>query len=102
MQTGWCRYDAITRTLKLTVHIQPKARSTALAGLHGDALKIRVAAPAVDNKANGALAAFIAEVLGVPLSKVALVGGTHSRRKILKICDATPDVISRLEPNAAG
>lgn len=101
MQTGWWRYEAATRTLKLTVHVQPKARGTALAGVHGDALKIRIAAPAVDNKANSALVAFIAEVLGVSSSRVVLAGGTHSRRKILKICDAAPHLISRLEPKAA-
>ena len=43
----------------LTIQVQPKASKSECAGLHGDALKIRVAAPPVDGKANGALLAFL-------------------------------------------
>jgi uncharacterized protein (TIGR00251 family) len=82
----------------LTLHIQPGARKTEIAGLHGDALKIRLAAPPVDGKANAALIGFVAERLGLPKSAVRLVSGQTSRRKILEIDAAPPDVEQRLLP----
>ena len=52
----------------LTLHIQPGAKKTEVVGLHGDALKIRLASPPVDGKANEALIAFLAEKLGIAAS----------------------------------
>ncbi len=72
-------------TLILSVHAQPGATRTEVAGLHGDALKIRVAAPALEDRANAALIAFIAERLGVARRDVSLVGGAKSREKRFEI-----------------
>jgi uncharacterized protein (TIGR00251 family) len=69
----------------LTLHIQPGAKRTEIVGLHGEALKIRLAAPPVDGKANAALLAFIAERLGVAKSQVELVSGETSRAKRVKV-----------------
>lgn len=69
----------------LTLHIQPGAKKTEIAGLHGDALKIRLAAPPVDGKANEALQRFVAETLGVPRTAVSLKSGNTSRRKVLEV-----------------
>ena len=60
----------------LTLHIQPGAKKTEVAGLHGDALKIRLAAPPVDGKANTALIDFIAERLGLAKSAVSLLSSS--------------------------
>ena len=65
----------------LTIHVQPGARRTGVAGLHGDALKVRIAAPPVEGKANAALEAFVAERLGVARSRVRVVKGELSREK---------------------
>lgn len=92
--TEWLR-DGDGRTT-LTLHIQPGAKKTEVAGLHGDALKIRLAAPPVDGKANGALIGFIADRLGVAKSAVALKSGLTSRRKVLEIIAAPPDTAQRL------
>lgn len=73
----------------LTLHIQPGAKKTEFAGLHGDALKIRLAAPPVDGKANEALIRFIADTLGLAKSAVTLKSGQTSRRKVLEICGAS-------------
>lgn len=78
-------------TLVLCVHAQPGARRTEIAGLHGDALKIRVAAPALEDRANAALIEFIADRLGVPRRNVALVSGAKSREKRLEIRAAQID-----------
>ena len=74
--------------LLLTLHIQPGAKKTEIAGCHGDALKIRLAAPPVDGKANEALLRFIADTLRVPKSAVTLKSGQTSRRKVLEIAGA--------------
>ena len=63
MESDWL-HEADGRAT-LTLHIQPGAKKTEVVGLHGDALKIRLAAPPVDGKANQALIGFIAERLKV-------------------------------------
>ena len=73
--------DAVT----LTLHVQPGAKKTEIAGLHGDALKIRLAAPPVEGKANAALLACLAEKFGVPMRNVALKRGESSRIKVVSI-----------------
>lgn len=80
----WFRLAADGR-ITLTLHIQPGAKKTEFAGLHGDALKIRLAAPPVDGKANEALIKFVAETLKLPKSAVNLKSGQTSRRKVLEI-----------------
>jgi uncharacterized protein (TIGR00251 family) len=72
------------------VHVQPGARRSEVAGLHGDRLKIRIAAPALDGRANDALVAFIAAALGISNARVAVVKGERSREKLLAVsgdCD---------------
>lgn len=80
----------------LTLHIQPGAKKTEVAGLYGDALKIRLAAPPVDGKANAALIEFVAERLGLAKSAVSLKSGQTSRRKVLTVIDAPADTEKRL------
>lgn len=69
----------------LAVHVQPGARKTESAGLHGDRLKVRLTAPPVDGKANKALEAWAAEAFGVRKSDVELIRGQTSRRKTLRL-----------------
>lgn len=71
--------------LTLSLHVQPNASRTRVAGLHGDALKVLVAAPAVENQANARLRAFLSEVFEVPLGRVTLKQGGRGRRKIIEI-----------------
>ena len=95
MSGGWVRYDAVARTLRLSVYVQPNARRSAVAGLHGADLKVAIAAPAVDNKANRALVQFLAEALDVPASSVSVRSGAMSRRKILEVHNAPPQLQAR-------
>ena len=81
---AWHR-RAADGSLVLSIHAQPGAKRTEVAGLHGDALKIRVAAPALEDRANDALIAFIAEKLGIAKREVILVGGAKSREKRFEI-----------------
>ena len=80
----WSRVAA-DGSLTLDVHAQPGAQRTEIIGTHGDALKIRPAAPAVDGKANAELTRFLAEAFGVPQRNVALVRGEAGRRKTVRI-----------------
>lgn len=69
----------------LVLHAQPGARESAFAGLHGEALKVRLAAPAQEGKANRELCRFLAEAFGVPRTAVELLAGDSSRHKRVKI-----------------
>ena len=90
----WLQFAA-TRA-RLIVHVQPGAKTTEVVGLHGDALKIRLAAPPVDGKANATLMAFIADRLDIAKSAVALKSGQTSRRKVVEVEAPPADIERRL------
>lgn len=79
----WLIADDQGVTLRL--HIQPGAKKTEVVGPHGEALKIRLAAPPVDGKANACLIAFLAARLGVARCAIRLVSGEASRAKRVRI-----------------
>lgn len=81
----WYRRNDGGNRLTLTLHIQPGATRTEVAGLHGDALKIRLAAPPMEGAANTALREFLAEAFSVPLRQVTLKHGVKSRRKVVEV-----------------
>jgi uncharacterized protein (TIGR00251 family) len=83
MSVAWRREDG--DALVLCLHVQPGAARTEVAGTHGEALKLRLAAPPVDGKANAALLRFLADAFGVPLRQVTLVRGDTARRKTVRI-----------------
>jgi uncharacterized protein (TIGR00251 family) len=85
--------------LTLILHVQPGAKRTEVAGLHGDALKIKLAAAPVEGAANAALVAFLAEVFGVPQRQVILKQGNKSRRKVIEIIQAVRGPGSPLQTN---
>ena len=81
----------------LSIYVQPRAARTEVAGQHGEAIKIRVAAPPVDGAANEELVRFLAERLGTPRSAVTIVSGATSRTKRVRISGMTDaEAISRL------
>jgi len=92
---AWCRYDAAARRLSLTLHVQPNARKSEVAGLHGNALKVRIGAPATDNKANAQLIGFLSEALGIPRSSISIRHGATGRRKVVDITGG-PDLVTKL------
>lgn len=70
---------------KVDVWVQPGAKKNDVDGLYQGRLKLKLRAPAVDNKANKALVAFVADILGLKKSQVSIVGGEKSRRKTLRV-----------------
>lgn len=81
--SAWWRSDG--EAITLVLHIQPGAKRSEVAGLHGEALKIRLSAPPVEGKANDALLRFIAQQFAVPLRNVELLRGAQSRHKMVKV-----------------
>ena len=65
----------------LTIYVHPRAERTEYAGVHGDALKFRVAAPPVEGAANDALCRFLAVQFSLRRSAVVVRSGEASRRK---------------------
>ena len=63
--------------------------------MHDGVIKIRIAAPAVENAANRVLVDFVAQRLGIAKRCVRIVSGSASRRKVLEIEGVTPDAVSR-------
>lgn len=82
-------YQVRDNRVTLTLHVQPGAKRTEVMGLHGDALKIRVAAAAVEGNANARLLEFLRKAFAVPASRVILRHGEHARRKVVEIQDST-------------
>jgi uncharacterized protein YggU (UPF0235/DUF167 family) len=89
MTAQWCRFDSATARLTLHIHARPNARVTAAAGLYGDALKVHIAAPANDNRANAALIVWLAAVLELPRGAIRLKSGMTARRKVIEVQPAT-------------
>jgi uncharacterized protein (TIGR00251 family) len=81
---SWFRH-AEAGVLVLSIHAQPGAKRTEIVGVHGDSLKIRVAAPALEDRANAALVDFLAERFGVAKRDVRLVAGDRSREKRFEV-----------------
>lgn len=93
--SDWFRVSS-DGSITLTLHIQPGAKRTECAGLHGDALKIRLSAPPVDGKANAALIEYVAERLDCGRAAVTLKSGQTSRRKVLAVTGSTAEAVARL------
>ncbi|HVW69208.1 MAG TPA: DUF167 domain-containing protein [Steroidobacteraceae bacterium] len=75
----------MNQSVSIEIHVQPRASKTEISGVHDGRLRIRLAAPPVDGAANAALVSFIAEKLGIAKSRVQVVKGLASRRKVVRI-----------------
>lgn len=75
--------------VSFALRVQPRASRTAITGVlgagEGAALKVALAAPPVEGRANEALVSFLAELFAVPRSAVAVIGGLQSRNKTIRI-----------------
>ena len=80
---SWYRWQG--DDLLITLHVQPRARQTGIVGLHGDALKIKIAAPPEDGRANREIIELLAENFAVARSAVSIERGSGGRRKQARI-----------------
>lgn len=79
--------DVIT----LTLHVQPGAKRSEITGLHGDALKLKLAAPPIEGRANEALLKYLGGLFDVPLRQVELKQGGQSRHKVVAVIGSKVD-----------
>lgn len=73
----------------ITIHVQPNALRSNYGGLHGDALKIRIASPPIDGAANETLCRFLSEQLAVSMNQVIIRAGHGARRKRVLVKSVT-------------
>lgn len=83
--------------LILHCHLQPKAASDEIVGVHGDSLKIRITAPPVDGKANEHIIKWFSKLFKVPKGDIEILQGELGRKKTLRIRapKTLPEHISR-------
>lgn len=79
----------------LRLRVVPNAKRSEVVGVHGEAIKVKVQAPAMDGKANEALLDFLAEKLSLPRRSVQLIAGEKSREKTIRIADLEPAEVRR-------
>lgn len=100
MSESWLRLTP-SGELLLAVYAQPGARKTEIAGIHGDALKLRLSAPAVEGKANACLIDFLAGRLAVGRSAIELVSGASARHKLVRVRGVSRQNAEALRRSAA-
>lgn len=83
-------------SISLKVYVQPRASKNEIAGLHNGALKLRLTTPPVDGKANKAVLAFLAKVLGLPKSSLTLKSGHQNRNKVVVLTHCPEDKLTAL------
>jgi hypothetical protein len=83
------------RTLTVQLRVTPNGRRSEVLDATGDRLRVRIAAPAVDGKANDELVRLVAEVFGVRRSAVTIVAGQRARMKtvVIKGVDRPPETL---------
>ena len=87
--------ERIEGGVRIAVRVQPRASRSEVAGLHGEQLRIRLAAPPVDGAANEALVRFLAGLLDIPARAVTLAAGHASRSKVVRAEGIGVDEASR-------
>lgn len=99
---AWPCLRATAEGCVLDVSVVPNARRTAADGLHDGALRVRLAAPPVDGKANQCLVEWLADELGCPRRAVTLLRGPSARRKQLLLALPAAQVAAWLSASLPG
>ena len=93
-----CLSVATQGVFLLKLHVQPRASENRIAGMHGEALKLRLTTPPVDGKANKAIVAFFAGFFRLPKSAIMVLSGHQSRCKMIQIhCNREEYLIEKLQ-----
>ena len=90
------RVQPVTDGVRVTIRVQPRASADGIAGVHGDALKVRLTAPPVDGAANEALREFLGSTFGIPVRAITIVAGTTSRTKVVELLGITEQRVRAL------
>ena len=87
---------------RVRLRVAPGATRAGVVGRHGDAWKVRVAAPAEAGRANAAVVRLLADTLALPRTSVTLVSGHSGRDKIAELAGLEPGDVERRLSSAAG
>jgi len=103
METGESAAPCLTAqrdgSVGIWIYVQPRASKSGVIGMHDGCLKLAITSPPVDNKANRAVAAFLADLFKLPQKNIKLSAGDRSRRKLFTIAGVTlAELQERLEP----
>jgi uncharacterized protein (TIGR00251 family) len=87
--------------VSFAVKVQPRARKSAVTGVHDNALKIALNAPPLDGRANAALIGLLADLLQVSRSRISILTGEQSRQKVVRVSGmTTAEATLKLQPYA--
>lgn len=89
MHENW--YSRQDNIVTVSIYVQPNAKNNVVVGLYGDALKIKLATPPIEGRANEALIKFLAQIFEIPKSSIRLTRGHTSRHKVLQIYGSQVD-----------
>ena len=78
----------------LNVYVQPRSSRNRCCGLHEYGLKLMIAAPPVEGKANKAVKAYLAKLLGVKANTIVLASGEHARKKTFYFMSLSEDSLA--------
>jgi uncharacterized protein (TIGR00251 family) len=93
----------VTAPIRLQLRVSPGASRAGIVGRHGDAWKVRVAAPPEDGRANDAVIRLLADALALPRRDISIVSGHGARDKVVSLAGIAPeDAERRLESATAG
>ena len=87
--------ESAGEAVTVAFHVLPRASRDGVAGIAGDAVRVRLTAPPLENRANEALVRFLAADLGVPRSRVEIVAGKRGRKKIVRVAGVSRTEILR-------
>jgi uncharacterized protein len=82
-------------SLLLCIYVQPRASRTGLCGIHGDSLKVAIAAPPVDGKANREIITYLSTLLKIPKKEITIISGAQSRKKKCRISSLTESEVRK-------
>lgn len=97
MADSWFRYDPDRDVLTLVLRVQPGASRTGFAGFHGGHLKVRVSAPAIEDRANTLLLDFLKKKFDLRGGQVIIRGGSRGRTKTIEISNPGQTLLIRLK-----
>jgi uncharacterized protein (TIGR00251 family) len=87
------RVQVVGGRVRLSIHVQPRASRREIAGVHGDALKVRLTSPPLEGAANDELIELLANTFAVSRRAINIVAGEHSRSKIVEIEGITEQAV---------
>ena len=93
MSVSWVRSVGVGKDegVELFLHCQPGAKKTEVQGTYGERLKIRLAAPPIEGRANEVLISWLSKTLGIPTAKIELLSGDTGRQKRVRILGVNLD-----------